>query len=383
MTPTTVCDFKDKVCFVGVGDTDYGALYRTRDPKRNQYTLGVEAFKAALEDAGLKKDEIDGLVLVRIPSYQLFADMVGLRYLKAANTFRGEGRMSALAGQYAAMLIYGGLCSTVAVVYGNDGRSVGATYGGEGEGSSPYDVIYGMTSPGAAVAHMWRRYMHQYGAREEHLAAVAISNRRHAGLNPKAVFREPLTLETYLTARHIAAPLRLYDYCLINDGAVALILTGAERARDLRKPPVYLTATATCTDLTFFYTVDDFFRDAVRRCAEAVFAAAGLGHKDIQVCQIYDNFTPTVIFGLEGAGFCKYGEGFEFVQNGRISLGGELPVNTSGGHTSESYMQGFGLHAENIRQLRGEAGDRQVPNCQVAMYICPAPICAVHIMTRR
>jgi acetyl-CoA acetyltransferase len=378
----TAYDFHSRVCIVGVGDTDYGSLYRTRDPRRNAYTLGLEAFRNALADCGLKKEEIDGLIVVRIPHYQPFANMVGLRFLRVANVLRGEGRMSGLAVQYAAALIHAGLCSTVAVVYGNDGRSAGATYGGEGEGSSHYETIYGMTSPGAAVALMWRRYMHEYGAPEESLAAVAISNRYHASMNERAVFRQPLTLEEYLSARWIVAPLRLYDYCLINDGGVALILTTAERARDLKKPPVYLTATAACTDLTFFYTVDDFFRDAVRTCAEAVFKASGLGHRDVQVCQIYDNFTPTVIFGLEGAGFCKYGEGFQFVQDSRIPLGGELPVNTSGGHTSESYMQGFGLHVENVRQLRGEAGRRQVPDCRVAMYICPAPVASVHIMTR-
>lgn len=381
-TNITAYNFRNRVCIVGVGDTDYGKLYRTRDPKRNAYTLGLEAFKRALDDCGLKKDDIDGLIVVRIPHYQPFANMVGLRFLKVANVFRGEGRMSALAVQYAAALIYAGLCSAVAVVYGNDGRSAGATYGGEGEGSSHYETIYGMTSPGAAVALMWRRYMHNYGAKEESLAAVAISNRYHASLNEKAVFRQPLTLEEYLNARWVVAPLRLYDYCLINDGGVALILTTAERARDLRKPPVYLTATAACTDLTHLYAVDDFFRDAVRACAEAVFRNSGLTRRDVQVCQVYDNFTPTVIFGLEGAGFCRYGEGHEFIQNGRISLGGELPVNTSGGHTSESYMQGFGLHVENVRQLRGEAGPRQVPDCRVAMYVCPAPIASVHVMTR-
>jgi len=382
--PEVPVDFKNKVALVGVGDTNYGSMYRTTEPTRTSYTLGVRAFHDALEDCGLEKDQIDGLIVVRIPQYDEFARLVGLRSLRHANVYQGAGRMSGVAITTAASLIYSGQCNYVACVYGNDGRSVGATYGG-GEGGNPFETPFGMTSPGAECAMMFRRYMHQYGATEGTLGALSISNRHHATMNPRAVMRDPLDMEKYMKARYISAPLRLFDYCLINDGACCVIVTSAERARDLKQTPVLLSATAQGTDFGTYYATDDFFRDSIKDCFDRIMPAAGVTHKDIKTAFIYDNFIPTIVFGLEGSGFCGYGEGHEFIQNGNITLGtGTLPVNTNGGHTSESYMQGWGGHIELIRQLRGNdvAPERQVPNCDVAAYMCPAPICNAHILTR-
>jgi acetyl-CoA acetyltransferase len=382
--PHVPAEFRGKVALVGVGDTDYGSMYRTTELTRNPYTLGLRAFRDALEDSGLAKDRIDGLIVVRIPSYDGFAQMAGLRNLRHANAYQGAGRMSGVAITTAAALVYSGQCNYVACVYGNDGRSAGATYGG-GEGGHPYETPFGMTSPGAECAMMFRRYMHQYGATEGTLAALAISNRYHATMNPRAVMREPLDVDTYMAARYIAAPLRLYDYCLINDGGCAIIVTSAERARDLRKRPVLMAATAQGTDFGTYYAVEHFFRNAIDDCFQRMLPAAGVTPRDIKTLACYDNFTPTIVFALEGAGFCKDGEGWQFIQDGATMVGkGRLPVNTNGGHTSESYMQGWGLHIELVRQLRGHEVDprRQVPDCDVAAYICPAPICNAHILVR-
>jgi acetyl-CoA acetyltransferase len=229
---------------------------------------------------------------------------------------------------------------------------------------------------------MYRRYQYLYGAPDDALAPLAINNRKNGALNPNAVMQKPISYDEYMAARFIAEPLRLFDYCLINDGGVVFIVTSAERARDLRQPPVYVTATAATADITNFYTSDGFLYGACKDVADRLYPAAGVGPKEIDCAQIYDNFTPTILFSLEGFGHCPRGEAWQWVRDGRIELGGELPVNTSGGHTAESYMQGWALHVEAVRQLRGQAGPRQVPNCELVQYICASPIVTSHVLRR-
>lgn len=374
----------DQVAIIGVGTTEFGELYRNRDQARSDYDLGAQAFTEALADAGLAKDEIDGLLTARVPSYQHMADLLGIRRPRVCYGLEGAGRMSAVAVQAAVNAIMSGQAETVALVYGNNGRSVSATYGG-GEPITPtgqYDTAYGMTSAGAYVAMMYRRYQEVYRVPEGALAPVAIGNRQHARRNPNAVMRDELTEEKYLASRYITEPLRLYDYCLINDGGVALILTSTERAKRLGRPLITIGGTAACGDLTNFYTSTDFYRESCQEVARRVYAQAGIGPGDVQVAQIYDNFTPTVLFSLEGFGFCAPGTGWQFVRDGNTGPGGALPVNTSGGHTSESYMQGWAMHVEAVRQLRGEAGERQVPGCGTVQYICAAPISSSHVLRR-
>lgn len=375
---------RDTTAIVGLGTTSFGALYADRSTPRSAYDLAAEAFTTALADSGLERDEIDGLICARIPSYQRMADMIGLRRPAFTLGVEAAGRMSGVALQIACAAIASGLASTIALVYGNNGRSAGATYGGD-EGSSPtgvYDTAYGMTSPGAYVAMMYERYRARHDVPDLALAPLAINNRNHALLNADAVMRTPLTEEEYAEGRFVAEPLRLYDYCLINDGGVALIVTSAERARGLSRPVVTVSATAACGDLTNFYTSDDFFYESAQAVAHRVYADAGASPGDIDCVQIYDNFTPTILFSLEGFGFCRVGSAWDWVKDGRIGLGGELPTNTSGGHTSESYMQGWALHAEAVRQLRGEAGERQVKDCDTVQYICVSPIVSSHILRR-
>jgi acetyl-CoA acetyltransferase len=372
---------KDQVAVAGVGNTPFGALYRDLDPERSQYELGAQAFVGALADAGLKKDDVDGVLVSRIPDYVRMCDVLGIRYPRFVNVTQAGGRMASITLQYAALAIAAGMADVVACIYGNNGRSVGARYGGgEGGGGDNEtgisDTAYGMTSPGASVAHMFRRHQHLYGTTEETLGHLAINNRLNAALNPNAVMRTPITMEEYLASRYVAEPLRLLDYCLINDGGVCIILTSAERARSLRRPPVYLHSMAMAGDFDHEYTVDDMYYGSLQMVAKDLFAASDFGREGVGVAQIYDNFTPTILFTLEGLGFCGRGESGAWATPERIARDGDLPINTSGGHTSESYMQGWGLLAEAVRQVRGECGERQVANCKNALYACAAPICS-------
>src|SRR5215470_14267610 len=228
-------ELSGRVAVAGVGTTRYGKL-----PAYDAYDLGVWALKEALADCGLGFADIDGLIINRIPDYQRFGEITGLnpRY----TTITPEnGRFSGICIQTAVAVIAAGMAEIVALVYGNNGRSAGDHYGGAsdayGSGGAGLWFPYGMTSPGAFHALMMRRHMEQYGTKSEHLGAVALAFRKHASLNPDAVMRTPFTIEDYLAARFICEPLRLLDYCLINDGGVAMILTSAERARSLRRPP--------------------------------------------------------------------------------------------------------------------------------------------------
>ena len=375
---------RDRVAIIGVGATDFGALYAERDARRSGYDLAAAAFTDALRDAGIERDAVDGLICARLPSYTRLASMLGIRRPSFTYSLDGAGRMSAVAVQTAAAAIEAGLAETVACVYGNDGRSAGATYGGDiyGSPTAAYDTQYGKTSPGAYVAVMYQRYVEDHHIPDLALAPLAINNRANAAHNPAAVMRKPLTIDEYASGRFITEPLRLHDYCLINDGGVALIMTSARRARALGVAHATISSTAACGDLTDFYASTDFFAGSCAAVADRVYADAGITRAQIDCAQIYDNFTPTVIFSLEGFGFCPPGTGTEWIKGGRIALDGELPVNTSGGHTSESYMQGWALHVEAVRQLRGQAGARQVGDCEIVQYICASPIVGSHILRR-
>jgi acetyl-CoA acetyltransferase len=369
------------VAIVGVGQSDFRALYHSRDVFRDAYGLAADALAQALDDAGLAKDEVDALLCSRV-EYARMADVLGLRHPHFVHDLEGSGRMSGLALQEAVALVSSGLASVVACVYGNNGRSVQMKYGGEGGGPTvAYDEMYGMTSPGAYVALMYQRYRQLYGAPGDALAPLAVNNRRNATRNPVAVFQQELTTEEYLSARYIAEPLRLLDYCLINDGGVAFIVTSAERAASLRKPAVRVAATAGMADLTNHYTSEDFFFGACQDVARRLYQQCGLRPDQMNAMQVYDNFLPTILFTLEGFGHADRGEAWQWVRDGRIHHDGPRPVNTSGGHTAESYMQGWAMHVEAVRQLRGEAGARQVPGCQAVQYMCASPIVTSHVLT--
>ncbi len=357
----------------GVGLTPFGRL-----PGHSSYDLGMWALREALADAGLTKAHLDGLIVSRIPDYQRFGQMAGLDPAYVAIT-PGQGRMCGLSIQMAVMAIATGMATTVALVYGNDGRSAGATYGGTGDryggGEGGQWAPYGMTSPGAAHAIMARRHMHQYGTTSEQLASISVAFRKHAALNPVAVMRDPISIEDHQRSKLIAAPLHLLDYCLINDGGVAMILTSADRARDGVHKPVYVRGMGQATSLSDSnMPPEDFWLAPMRHAGAATFRTAGIERDDLDALMIYDNFTPTVLFSLEGFGFCRPGESGPFVQSGALELGGRWPANTDGGHLSNSYMQGWALNVEAVRQLRGACGARQVPAASLIQYMCASPL---------
>ena len=378
--------FPSGVAVAGVGDIDYGKLYQVKNlpEPRDPYELGAEAFKNALDDAGLKKEDIDGVLCVRdIKKYEYFCYKVGIDKPRLVNGLESSGRQSGIALQYAAMAIATGMAKTVAVVYSNYGRTAAFNYGGDGDGGDPFGILHGMTSPGAQVAAMFNRYCYEFGASEKSLAKLAVSNRYHASLHSHSVMKKLFTEEEYFAARYITEPLRLYDYCLINDGAVCIILTTVERAKDLAKPVVEMIATSACGDMASSYMKEDFFYKGLRMVSQDMYAMAGVKPEDMDNIQIYDNFTATMMFSIEGIGLCDRGGAGDYIDKVGITLGkSRRPINTAN-HTSETYMQGFNHQAECVRQLRGECGERQVKDSKLSMYICAAPIISGHIFAAR
>lgn len=356
----------------GVGSTRFGTF-----PETDAMGLALEALGVALDDAAVSPGEVDALITMRVPAHWRFCELAGIEpgYVLPLPAF---GRMTGLAIQNAARLIAEGHARVVALAYGNDGRSRRVRYGGSDwiEDQGLWRE-WGMTSPGAEHALMFSRHQWEYGTTTEQLAAVSVAFRRHASMNPDAIMRKPITIEDHESSRPIVAPLRLLDYCLINDGGLAMVVTSIERARSSPKEPVIILAAATAGALSHSsFPPEDYFYDALSTCAGVAYAQAGVSPGDVDVAQIYDNFSTAVLFALEGFGFCNRGESGSFVEGGTLELGGRLPSNTSGGHLSESYMQGWNLNVEAVRQLRREAGNRQVSGARISQYMAVAGLCS-------
>jgi len=232
--------------------------------------------------------------------------------------------------------------------------------------SSPF----GHVRPSDDVAFLARRYMHDYGATRDHFANIAIAFRKHANRNPAAVMRDrPLTREQYMDARWISEPLCLFDCCLETDGALAVVVVSAERARDCKGKPAYIHSfgqgiSAGSSSMFGYRAADPFYTQAYA-CAKVLWQHSDFKPADVDVAQIYDAFSPEIMFSLEGYGFCRRGEGAAFTEGGRIEHGGELPVNTGGGGLSEAYVHGFNLILEGVRQVRGTS-TAQAPNVKCA-----------------
>ncbi len=367
-------------CIVGVGTTAFRALYRNPDPQRSDYDLALDAFYAALEDSGLEKREIDSVIVARLESYLKFCADAGLEDVRYVNFQSAGGSQSGVALFQAAALIRAGQAGVIACVYGNNGRSAAVTYGGGAIPTSRYDDPYGMTSNGAYYALLFRRHQHEFGTPIEALAEFAISNRANAALNPNAIMQEPITREDHARAPLIADPLRRLDYCLVNDGGVAYIVTSLARARDLRCVPVRVLSSAVSGVMSYYYGADDCWFGALAALRPRLFGAAQIDPADLDVAQVYDNFSVSAVFALEGMGICERGGAGDWLLAGNHRSGGRLPLNTAGGHLSESYQQGWALTVEAVRQLRGEAGARQVAGCRLALDVTVSPICSASIL---
>jgi len=363
-------EFSGRTAIVGIATSDFKALYGT-DPERTREDLATRAIGDALDDAGLKKEQVDGLITGGTVHYEPLAYRAGLTDVRFCVDYPSAGRMCAMALMHAAQAVESGLANYVvlfnSVCFRSNQVKFGMGGGWMGTGLL-YDSVYGMASPGAQYSLAFTRYQHLYGGTEEQLGAIAVAFRKHAQKNPAAIMQKPMTIDDYLAARYIAQPLRLFDYCLVNDGAVAYVVTSAERARDLRQKPVMIGGTAGRANFREWYVDLDFWADACASMKRDLMDPLGVGTEDIDSVQVYDNFSVSVLWGLEGFGFAPKGQGLEWIQDGRIELGGELPVNTSGGMLSEAYLQGWNQHAESVRQLRGQAGPRQVPDCQRILY---------------
>lgn len=361
-----------QVVVAGVGRTPFGRL-----PGHDAASLGQWALSEALADCGLVHGDIDGLILNRIGDYQDFARQCGIDP-RLTLTTPPHGRFSGVCIQAAVAALQTGQADRVALVYGNDGQSAGMRYAAGSYDAEQGGVWfpYGMTSPSAFHALMMRRHMHLHGSTEAQLGAIATTFRGHAALNDAAVMREPLSLAQYFESPWVCEPLRRHDHCLINDGGVAMVLTRAEQARDLRQPPVAILGVGQASSLSdSAFPPEDFWAGAMGAATRDSFRMAGLSHADIDALMIYDNFTPTVLFALEGAGYCPMGRAGPWVEEGHLGLGARYPANTSGGHLSESYMQGWSLQVEAVLQLRGAAGARQVGNAAHVHYLAAAPVC--------
>jgi acetyl-CoA acetyltransferase len=372
---------KDQVAVVGVGNTEFG-----RQLNRASLDLIAEAMQKALDDCGLRKDDIDGLCSnfgwPASTDLDSVAEVLGLNINWYGQTW-SHGRFCAGSIQWASFAVHHGLADYVACIIGQGrgrrmvggaGDAEGTRETGGGHGESPH---YGMTSPGSGAALAARRYFHKYGAGSEDLAAVPIAFRKHASLNPGAIMQKVITMEDYLNSRLVCEPLHLFDYSLVNDGGVCLIVTTAERARDLKKPPVYISGMegikAGRHEFIFGrqglgIQQQDEFEPKVSPGDLRVFNMAGVGPEDIGAFYTYDAFSVLAWFALERFGFCGPGEAAAFCRDGQIELGGRLPMNTNGGLLSEGHMNGWGHQAEIVRQLRGECGERQVQGIQLAMW---------------
>ncbi len=357
---------RNKACIVGIGSTEF-----TRNAGRSEIHLAVDAVTAACVDAGLDVDQIDGMSsfgTAGIYAAELAPDIDVARSLGIPNlSYFGQtpwgGGACCGTVAHAAMAVTSGFANYVVAYRSLKPASGTVRYGRPtaipAEYRYSYYMPFGFASPTSWVATLAKRWMHETGATREQLGHVAIVEREYALRNPRAMFYgRPLTMEEYMHSPMSSDPFSLHDTCLENDGAVALLITTPERARDLRQKPVFITGAGFGTSVDS-HSMTSFYREQIGlpECIEAgkaVFKMAGLTQKDIDVAQLYDAFTATVPMQLETYGFCKYGEGGPFCQGGdRLRIGGELPVNTSGGMLSEAYIHGMNMIAEGVRQVRG------------------------------
>lgn len=357
----------DKIAVVGVGATEQGKL-----PGRSSLDLGLEAFRLALDDAGLKKTEVDGILTMPGTTspegslhYIRFGEAAGIDPRYTASLTMGGGTAGALL-HMAAMAIDAGMATTVACVFGDAAKSGGSRFA-RASGSEIGWGLWGMMGAAANSALAAERHMHEFGTTSRQLAEVAVACRKHASMNPNAVMREPITIEDHQASRLIVRPLRLLDCCLISDGGVCFIVTSTARAKDRRKKPVLVSGIGQCYTTRHLENPDWWYVPHQKAALADAFKMASATPRDIDVAQLYDNFTISVLLWLEHAGFCKRGESGSFVEGGRIQLGGELPVNTAGGNLSESYMEGWLHLVEGVRQLRGECGERQVKDAELCL----------------
>jgi acetyl-CoA acetyltransferase len=338
--------------------------------------LEARVVRAALDDAGLEPSDVDGLCMCTggtlMHSVEL-AEQLGMSPSWTDSTQVG-GASYELYVEHAASAIAAGLCETVVIVYASTPRA-SRRRGGTGMGilATPerleWETPYGIFLPIGAYGLAASRHMAVYGTKPEELAQIAVDTRRWAAMNERANQRELITVEDVLDSGYVAEPMHKLEYCLVTDGAGAIVVTSAERARDRAKPPVWVLGAASHHTHSMISQMPDLTTTAGVQSGERAFAMSGLTPADIDVVELYDSFTITVLLALEDLGFCAKGEGGAFVADGRLGPGGAQPAQTSGGGLAYTHPGAFGMFllVEATRQLRGECGERQVPDARTAV----------------
>ena len=379
-------DVKDKAAIVGVGITKVD-----RDPNTNPMNHLSRAMKLALDDAGLEPDDIDGLVMHRVPqeaSMDQAGEIFGFKNNRYAFQHWAHGRMEATKIGHIALAVHAGMSDYLMYFSGSmwlsgfrsryAGSNIQNDPESQREGIGPHleSPPYGNVAIQGGAGIAASKYLAKYGYGERDLGAIPVAQRKWGAMNPNSYFHgQPITIDDYMAARYITQPLRLYDCSLPGNGAFCVIVTSAERAKDSRKPPVYISGfqgtASTAERFVFSRTglgVSQQLEHAYKAPNMEVFQMAEVEPKDIDVLGLLDVFSPIVAFGLEEYGFCGEGEALSFTQGGRTEPGGELPTNTGGGGLGHVNAAGASHMTELVLQLRGEAGERQVPNARVGMF---------------
>lgn len=369
------------VAIVGAAECDLG------DTGLSILGLQTQAITRALADAGLSLSDVDGLATTGISRFSTtqLADYVGLAPTWTDSTFVGGCAFEMYVAR-AVQAIESGQAATVVISFASNQRSARSrSLGGVIETHTPeaqFETPYGPLYPISYYAMAAQQYLHRYGAGREQLAEVAVAAREWALLNPKAFRHESgsLTVDAVLGSRMVSTPLTTADCCLVTDGGGAIVLTSRDRARDLRRPPVRVLGYGECVTNTSMTTVQDLTRTGAATSGRAAFARAGLTPADVDVAEIYDSFSITVLLSLEALGFCGPGEAASWISDGRIRPGGDFPLDTTGGGLSYCHPGQFGvlLLVEAVRQLRAECGDRQVPGAEIALAHGTGGILSAH-----
>jgi acetyl-CoA acetyltransferase len=351
---------------VGAAESDLGQVADGLNP----IDLMAQGIARAAEDAGLRVRDIDGLLCASTQSRTSglsLSEYLGLspRFIDTT-ILGGSSFMFHVAHAVGALQL--GLCEVAAIAYGSTQRTVGRRQASVRE-INPFETPYRPFLPSTAYALAASRHMHEFGTRREQLAEVAVAARQWALMNPAAWEKKPLSVDEVLNARMVSYPFTVRDICLVTDGGGAIILTTPERARSLKKPPVYVLGCGQAITHANISSMPDLTVTGALASGKEAYAMAGLGPTDIDVVELYDAFTINTVLFLEDLGFCAKGEGGSFVSGGRIAPGGELPVNTNGGGLSYCHpgMYGLFLLIEAARQLRGECGQRQVKDAETAI----------------
>ena len=343
-------------------------------PDRTSYQLQAQAAKAALEDAGLGLSDVDAVFSAGGDSWSPtmgIAEYLGITPRWTDGTNVGGSSFDVHVG-HAVTAIRAGHCEVALITYGSTQRSSRSrtlARSGGVAGPPQFELIWGLPTPVGAYALAATRHMHQYGTTAEQLAEVAVATRKWAALNPKAYYRDPITIEDVLASPMISSPLHLLDCCLVTDGGGAVVVTSEAVAASIRSKPVWVIGHGEAHTHLTIASMPDLTVTPAALSGPVAMGMAGVGHEELDVVEIYDSFTITVIETLESLGFCAPGEGGAFVSRQRTAPGGDFPMNTNGGGLSYCHpgMYGIFLLIEATRQLRGERGDAQVPGARLAL----------------